>query len=364
MKNYNLKIDSAKISIPINYCEILNKDLIDTFQLDRTNLNTGEQTTTSTYTGEPFILNTDYGTYYKIWIENQPSGKGISETFLSILINSKHLGVNYFKGITSATVHLLYENVMQQNVFKCTLNDFLKSRYTDTDIAFDIQEMTKEHFEILKSNIKSSTLYPELWTSTHQPKNSGIWTPKTPRNVKPRAFATPSKPYVKFYDKQIDFETRSNVFAQHFDLIEQSKNVVRFEATIKNSEHKKLLKIQELKTFADLLNSDLTKIASDIFKRYFEKRKFVKQNTDTPMDKLITDLVNMAISNGSTKQDIYKAFDRTDVSRKSNHNLVSKYHQLYKTDKIKKELLEANETSKSIFQFLGVEEQLKINLED
>jgi hypothetical protein len=253
---------------------------------------------------------------------------------------------------------------MEQNVFKCTLNDFLKSRYTDTDIAFDIQNMSKEHFEILKSNIKASTLYPERWTSTHKPNNSGIWTPKTPRNIKPRDFATPSKPYVKFYDKQIDFETKSNVFAQHFDLIEQSKNVVRFECTIKNSEHKKLLKIQELKTFGDLLNSDLTKIASDIFKRYFEKRKFVKQNTETPMDKSFLYLINLAISKGATKQEIYKGFDLPDVSRKSNHNLQVKYHKLYSTGKIKKEMLEANETSKSIFQFLGVEEQLKINLED
>jgi hypothetical protein len=364
MRNYDLKIDSARISIPIDYCEILNKDLIDTFQLDRTNLNTGEQTTTSTYIGEPFILSTDYGTFYKIWIHNQPSGKGISETFLSILINSKHLGADYFKGITKETVHLLYQNIMEQNVFKCTLNDFLKSRYTDTDIAFDIQDMSKEHFEILKSNIKGSTLYPERWNSTHKPTNSGIWTPKTPKNVKPRDFATPSKPYVKFYDKQIDFETKSNVFAQHFDLIEQSKNVVRFECTIKNSEHKKLLKIRELKTFGDLLNSDLTKIASDIFKRYFEKRKFVKQNTDTPMDKSFVYLINLAISKGATKQEIYKGFDLPDVSRKSNHNLQAKYHKLYSTGKIKKEMLEANETSKSIFEFLGVEEQLKINLED
>jgi len=64
------------------------------------------------------------------------------------------------------------------------------------------------------------------------------------------------------------------------------------------------------------------------------------------MDKVIIDLVNFAIKNGATKNDIYKIFDRDDVSRKSNHNLVSKYHKLYSEDKIEKDLMEANEYSK------------------
>jgi hypothetical protein len=80
------------------------------------------------------------------------------------------------------------------------------------------------------------------------------------------------------------------------------------------------------------------------------------------MDKLLIDLTNLAISKGATKNEIYKAFDRTDVSRMSNHNLVSKYHKLYSENLIKKDVLEANETSKNIFEFLGVSEQLKIDL--
>ena len=360
MNTYKIKIDSAKISILLQDCEIINKDLIDEFQLNRTNLNTGETETIKEYRGEPFILNTNYGTYYKIWIENQISGKGISKPFISVLINSKHLGINYFKGITKETIKDLYDNIMQQNIFKCSFGAFTDARYIDTDLAFDFQ-CTTDHFEFLKQNLKASTLYPELWATTSTSKNSGMWTPKTPTNIKPREYATPSKPYVKFYSKEIDFKYRSNLFANHFGLVKQSENIVRFECTIKNSKHKQLLKISSLKTLHDLLNADLNKICTDIFKRYFEKRKFVKSKTDTPMDKLIIELVNLAISKGATKQEIYKRFDRTDVSRKSNHNLVSKYHKLYSENKIKKDVLEANETSKSVFEFLGVSEHLKIN---
>jgi len=359
---FSLKIDSAKISIPIEYCEILNSDLLDQFQLDKTNLITGEITTVKQYKGEPFVLNTDFGTYYKIWIENQPAGTGISKTFLSLLINSKHLGENYFEGITKKTLNILYNNIMEQGIFKCSLNHFLEARYSDTDIAFDFH-CNKEHFEVLKHNIKISTLYPERWSSTHKLNNSGIWTPKTPPNIKPRDFAEPSKPYVKFYSKEIDFKYRSKIFANHFNLIKQAKDLVRFECTIKNYRHKELLKITDLKCFGHLLEADLNKIASDMFKRYFEKRKFVKSNKITPMDKIIIDLVNFAIKKGATKNQIYKMFDRSDVSRKSNHNLVSKYHKLYSENKIEKDLLEANETSKSVFEFLGVSEQLKMELD-
>lgn len=361
MNDYDIKVDSAKISIPLHNCEIIHKELQDQFVLYKTNLETGEIDLVKEYTGDAFIKQTEYGTYYKIWIEHQASKIGTSDKFISILVNSKHLGKNYFKGITNETLPELYKNIMSQNIFKCSFDDFKNSRYQDTDIAFDFK-CADDHFDILKQNIKASTLYPELWTFTSKKNNSGIWTPSTPANIKPRDYATPSKPYIKFYSKEIDFWYKSTAFANYFQLHTEAENVVRFEATLKNAKHKKLLKITHLKTFDQLLNSDLKKIVTDIFKRYFERRKFVKQTKNTPMDKLLIELTNLAISKGATKNEIYKAFDRTDVSRMSNHNLVSKYHKLYSENLIKKDLLEANETSKNIFEFLGISEQLKINL--
>ena len=361
MNEYNIKVDSAKISIPLHNCEILHKELQDQFVLYKTNLETGVIDLVKEYTGDTFIKQTKYGTYYKIWIETQATKIGASDKFISILVNSKHLGKDYFKGITKETLPKLYENIMLENIFKCSFDDFKKARYQDTDIAFDFK-CTDDHFDILKQNIKASTLFPELWTYTSKKNNSGIWTPATPTNIKPRDYATPSKPYIKFYSKEIDFTYKSIDFANHFKLHNEAKEIVRFEATIKNSKHKQLLKISHLKTFDQLLNSDLKKIITDIFKRYFEKRKFVKQTEHTPMDKLLIELTNLAISKGATKNEIYKAFDRNDVSRMSNHNLVSKYHKLYSENLIKKDVLEANETSKNIFEFLGVSEQLKINL--
>lgn len=358
---YNVKIDSCKLSIPLSKCTEISSELTDFFITQKTNIITGEVITSDKVARIPYTQTTDYGTYYKFWVENQISNQG-SELFISILLNSKHLGKDYFKGITKNTIKQLYDVLMELKMFNCTFEDFCSARYQDTDIAFDF-ECNKDHFEILKENIFRSTLYPDLWNSTNTDVNSGIWSPKTPKNIKPREYATPTKPYVKFYSKQIDFETKSNVFARHFNLIEQSKNIVRFEATIKNAQHKKILKIDNLKTFYQLLNSDLQVISSDMFKRYFEKRKFVKSKNETPMDKVLIDLIELSIKNGADKETIFKIFDRIDVSKKSNYNLVKKYHTLYAENKINKERLEANEVTKNVFEFLGVDSQTKLNLE-
>ena len=358
---YSVKVDSCKLSFPLNECSNISTELTDFFKEQKINLTTGEVIENDKQKRSPFILNTDFGTYYKVWIEPQTISKGISGEFISILLNSKHLGKDYFKGITNETIKDLYEHFIGLNLFQCSFETFKSARYQDTDLAFDF-ECNFNQFEVLKENIKSSTLFPDYWSSTHQSTNSGIWSPKTNTKVKPRDFATPTKPYIKFYSKQIDFETKSNVFAKHFNLINQSNNLVRFEATIQNAPHKRTLKIDKLKTFEQLLNSDLKVICSDMFKRYFEKRKFVKSKNETPMDKVLIDLIDVAISKGADKETIFKIFDRVDVSKKSNYNLVQKYHTLFAENKINKERLEVNEISKNVFEFLGVDTQTKLKL--
>ena len=366
LDNYFIsKVDSTKLSIPLIECDIIDRSLKDYFEFQKINLTTGEKTIISQSEGEPFILDTEVGIFYKIWIEPQIISKGLSVPFLSVLVNSKHIGPDYFNGITKETLKQLHTNIMALEVFKCSFESFYNARYHDTDIAFDFQ-CNEANFKLLKDNIIASTL-PQLvstWSRTDTATNSGIWTPKTPKNIKPREFATPSKPYIKFYSKEIDFKFRSREFADYYDLHDKAKDVVRFEATIKNARHKKLLKIDHIKSIGQLLDTRLNLIASDMFRRYFEKRKFVKTSNLTPMDKLISGLVNELINEGVSKERIFAQFDRKDVTRKSNHNLVKKYHSLYMKNEIDKQRLEANEISKSVFQYLGVSEQLKINLGD
>ena len=351
------KVDSTKISIELDNCTYISPALTDYFTTQKINVNTGEVITSDEQKTEPFKHYLDCGTLVKIDIGSQITTEG-NKLFLNVLLNSKHLGKDYFKGITKHTLKQLYDTFISFNIFKCSYDDFANARYQDTDIAFDFN-CTKENLEVLKKNIKASTLTPHHWHLVTKKDSSGIY---AGTEKKPRENATNKIPYIKFYSKELDFQNKSNIFAKYYNLIEQSINVVRFEATIKNSSHKRALKIISINTFEKLLNFDLQLIAIPMFKCYFEKRKFINTKTITPMDKCIIDCINTMIRLGCSKQYIFSIFDRTDVSAKSNYNLVKKYHALYANDLINKETLEANDLSKSIFEYFGIETQTKLKL--
>jgi hypothetical protein len=79
-------------------------------------------------------------------------------------------------------------------------------------------------------------------------------------------------------------------------------------------------------------------------------------------DKATINMINLLIEKGATSNDIFKVFDRNDVSYNSNRNLVEKYHKLYSSGKINVKGLEENnlkklqnnDVSKNVFEFLNV----------
>ena len=143
------------------------------------------------------------------------------------------------------------------------------------------------------------------------------------------------------------------------------KCLVRYECTIKNSEHKRRLGVNEYPTFISFLDSDLQAYGRQMFSEYFKKPKFVKKSKLQPLDKVIIDAINLAIEKGASKTEIQRLFDRYDVDRKARLRLLKKYHHLYATNKINKQRMEANQISKNIFEFLGVDlGQTKIDFKD
>ena len=109
---YIPKVDSGKISIQLSKCEIIHEMLNDMMNVTYTSISTGEVYDEEKISGKPFTLeNKKDGTYARVWVEpqmNYVNGKAVSEMFVSILINSKHLHKNYFKGITKNTLFDLY----------------------------------------------------------------------------------------------------------------------------------------------------------------------------------------------------------------------------------------------------------------
>lgn len=362
---YIPKIDSCKLSMPLRNCEIINQELLDQFTDLRINKNTGESTPIKTYVGLPFHETLDNGTSIKIWIEKQitydkQTNKPFTEDYLTILANSKHLQADYFKGITKDTLKLLYDYMMSLNVFSCTYQTFKNARYSDIDICFDFK-CDETNFSTLKRNILKTAINPLYFHTANKFNNSGIW---TPTKKEPRKQATPSKPFIKLYSKEIDFTYNSYKFANKYFKPQDYQDLIRFECTVSNYQHKRKLGLDKKPTISDLLNSDLQPIIKDIAMEYFEKPKYTKNTGLKPMDKVLIDSINLLIENGTSKHKIHDLFNRYDVSPKQRRRLLEKYQELYSQDLINKKKLEADNISHSLFEFLGLKEPLEFDEND
>jgi hypothetical protein len=351
-----IKVDSCRISIPLVECEIIDTNLIDRIHTQSTNTFTGEIIKEAIKHGEPTVIENTDGTFLKFWKENQffyANGVKTPTLYITFLINSKHLGKRYFEGITQHTLKDIHRYIESFKIVSFPFSSLYNARYNDTDICIDFSSTASE-FEALKENLKKLTIMPNNWHTAKNKNNSGIW---TPTKDKPRENAKPSAPFVKFYSKEEDFTYQSTSFALTYLNQEQYKDLYRIEVTVKNSKHKEHLGISKVSKFGEFLKLDLQLIMQDIVKVYFEKEKrlMLKENNLTPTDKVIIDLLNLAISKGANKEELYKLFNRNDVSREARKTLKEKFHKYTSLDEFNREQMELNTTTKDVFSYLGID---------
>lgn len=350
------KVDSCRISIPLTECQIIDTNLIDRIHTQSTNADTGEVIKENFKNGEPTVIENEDGTYLKFWKENQffySQGRKTPTLYITFLINSKHLGNRYFEGITTDTLKDIYTYIQSFKIVSFSFESLYNARYNDTDICIDFNS-TIDQFGTLKKNIKSITTKPTMWHEARNDNNSGIW---TPTKDKPRDNAKPSTPFVKFYSKHEDFTYQSISFAKTYLTPNQYEDLYRIEVTVKNSKHKEQLGISKVKYFGDFLKLDLQLLMQDIVKNYFEKKTKTILKTDnlTPMDKVVIDLLNIAILKGSTKEELYDLFNRNDVSRQARITLKEKFHKYTSLNEFNRQQMELNSTTKDVFGFLGID---------
>ena len=352
------KIDSCRLSIPLKQCSIINQDLIDNFTDYRINETTGVTETVKSYKGLPYHEFFDNHTSMKIWINNQITynkqhDNSYQEDYITFLANSKHLETDYFKGITKETFDKLYNFIMSLDVFQCSFDTFKQARYSDIDICFDFKcDETK--FARLKQNILKSAIDTKDFHTSNKFDNSGIWTPtkKDPRNQ-----ATPAKPYIKFYSKDIDFTYHSFKFANKYFKPEDYQDLVRFEATVKNYQHKRRLGLHNKSTIWDLLKTtDLRNLIQSIAMPYFKKAQYINNQNLSTMDKLLIDNINKLLKYGCPVNEIYSMYNRFDVKPKARQRLLQKYQDLYSQDLINRQKIEADNITSSVFEHLGIQE--------
>lgn len=170
--------------------------------------------------------------------ENDASCKPRPEDCIYILINSKHLGKNYFDGITKKTIQRIYDFIKKNRIIDCDKSAFYGGTVTDMDFKKDyVMEMNR--YEDFLRKIDDMTLLSKKRSEGADAFN-GKWN-------KGRAFSYRETrsymkaPFFKIYHKGLELlnpgEKGSNAFYQQFLEPLDVKNIIRLEATVKNKTH-------------------------------------------------------------------------------------------------------------------------------
>lgn len=323
----NTEIDSFKLRIPYNLVNVIDSRL------------EGTKTTWLNETAEVLkefkdnaLLIKDNGISIRFGVETMPSdSKGNTNTYLTILINSKLLKSRYLEGITNDNIIVVYDEIMAKNVVKFSLQHMLEGFCTDIDFKTD-SEISKPGFDVLikyfKNNAKESTQEGRGYRVFKQHNNNGIQF----SNRLTTKFKT--NPFWKLYHKGIELQYNSYDFKNTYLSSIDTSNRIRFEYAIKNNKHLKALNIQS-NTLGYLLNlDDATKkrILSETIKTHLiGNMKILKINEGiSPMDEMLHNLITMQMDEGKSYLKIRDFALSTFENKVSKSRCKSKLDSIYK----------------------------------
>ena len=363
------KIDSGRIAIPLNECEVIQERIIEEIAVTKSIKATGDLVEEHTKRREPIELTyKEDGTYIKVWVQPHINKKSnTADLYLELLINSKWLKPlnegeqhQYFAGITKDNFYLLYQNIMALNIFRCSYDSFKKARYNDIDICFDFTT-TKEGFIGLRKSIKEMLHNRD---KMKEYKNNNFEFPNVTK--KPREQATPTNPYVKFYDKYLNFtegKEEHQAFAKTYFKPSEYEGVYRCEATLSNGKHKKRLGVDKAcRTIWELLSTDLKTLQGNIFKEYFPKeraQRIQQEKKQTPTYRKDLALVRAMIDLGATTSQIEECFT-LDYEGKQLYRQRNYFYKLMQEEEIdKKQLDKNNQDVSNVLSHLGFKMKTK-----
>lgn len=219
------KIDSFSILIPItrfhSYPSIINNEL------STLDLSTGEEVETKN----------GYFLYDYKGIKLRVNKKYIPKKghYLNFVITAKMLGCDYLDGINNFNLSKI-ENFLYVNNFIFVGSSLFTDAFIyDFDICYDftMSDLSYHHFLLTVNkelDINSSRLfYSNTGQNIIKKSVSGYQTLS-------REDASIKLPFIKFYNKSLELDTKSNLFVQEHKL-SYSSNIKRFELSIKNSKH-------------------------------------------------------------------------------------------------------------------------------
>ena len=253
-------IDSLKIRIPTflldSYDDTISEDIIQTVK------STGEidkefKKTRKDYEFDCFKLTANLFDF-----------KGI--TYLFLLVNSKQLQHDYFKGITPETIKTIYALCIEANIMSCSYATFMEGLVTDIDFKKDFHCVLDEYQQM------NGGLYTMTKQSNTRDKGARLHHNNMAIEFSSRNAGSITNPFTKVYHKETELRENSYEFAdrylQHIDY----KDIIRIETTIKDKKHLQSAVGKQipndLNTVLNLSTTDKDKIMSNGFNRHLLPR--------------------------------------------------------------------------------------------
>lgn len=366
-----ITIDSYKIRILSKYVRKAPEIFNCISERIITNRNTGEVIETS----EPeelkkdFFSNDNYTTQFEGGLEiqvtgNNESGGKVTEEFYTFKITSKLLKENYFNGIDNNTFKQIYDYIKSVG-YEIEFKDFLKSELTDIDYKFDLILAPEVYKSIAKQYNLNAIEWKELYKGLdnyNQKTNQGV-------SFGIRERATPSYPFMKVYNKELESKNKSfNFFNVYSTIID---NQYRWEFTIKNKKHFDYLGLNNTLEFHLQLVEENQNKLWEIFKIYHnihlnnftsnleltKKKEYTNMN-DIILSALVEKLIN---ENDFGIKSIISYFnfllDNQNISRTSKYRIINKVEEIYNDFKNSaggKSKIEINETTENVFKLIGI----------
>ena len=278
-------LDSLKLRIKLENIKIINSDILDIKKTLVINSASGEiisekelKSKTTDIEFKAYKIKIAITSYYDFNTKNNME-------FLEIYLHSKILESNYFSGITKENVKSIFDKLMVAKVFECSYETFLNSAINDIDIKTDLIVNNFIWSELTKNLSSRSIEFKKLGQGAKRYENKNL-------TFNRRETSTLAKPFVKFYDKQLESLEKNQTFFDTYFAENSLHELKRIEATCKRTKDiKEFFNIENcnLKSVLDIQQNELSNfVSSSILKNIHHAQTIKKTKSNIPnLDKVI-----------------------------------------------------------------------------
>lgn len=221
-------LDSLKLRIPISQITILDTSILDTKTKYVISDVSGEiisedkiKSLTSEVKFKGYSIKIALISLYEF------STKSTND-YLEIYLHSKILEGRYFEGLTANNIRQVYDKLMSANVFTCTFDTFVNSPINDIDIKLDLTIKRDVFNELCKELNSRTSTTTKLGQGGNLYDNGNL-------TFNRRETSTLTKPFVKFYNKELEANEKNSEFFNLYIPNKLIKDKKRIEVTCKKS---------------------------------------------------------------------------------------------------------------------------------